>query len=165
MRAIVAVSALILTGVLAAPVAAKESLGVFGQWGAFKDADKPVCYAIAAAEDSRSTRDGSPYVSIATWPARQIRGQFHIRLSEQIADQATINLVVGARRFVLTGSGADAWAPGPREDAQILSAIRSASRMSVSASNMTGSRFTDRYSLDGAATAMDAASVGCGRRR
>ena len=35
---------------LSAPLAAKDSLGVFDDWGAFSDLEVPRCYAIAAAE-------------------------------------------------------------------------------------------------------------------
>ena len=50
-------------------------------------------------------------------------------------------------------------------DAAIVAAMRSAGSMSISASDSAGHRFTDRYSLEGAATAMDAATVGCARIR
>jgi hypothetical protein len=50
-------------------------------------------------------------------------------------------------------------------DAAIVAAVRSAATMSVSARDAVGKRFTDRYSLAGAATAMDAATVGCARNR
>ena len=62
------------------------------------------------------------------------------------------------------GSG-DAWAQDGRMDAAIVAAMRSAGSMSVSATDGSGRRFTDRYSLDGAATALDAATVGCARIR
>jgi hypothetical protein len=50
-------------------------------------------------------------------------------------------------------------------DAAIVAAMRSASQMVVSARDARGNRFTDRYSLAGFATAMDAATVGCARLR
>ena len=50
-------------------------------------------------------------------------------------------------------------------DAAIIAAMRSADSMSVRAIDRSGRRFTDRYSLEGAATAMDAATVGCARIR
>jgi hypothetical protein len=43
--------------------------------------------------------------------------------------------------------------------------MRSADEMSVRAIDKAGRRFTDRYSLKGAPTAMDAATVGCARVR
>jgi hypothetical protein len=145
---------------LAAPLAARDSLGVFGDWGAFRDPAVPRCYAIAAAQNART---GQPYASVGTWPRRQVRGQVHVRLSRAVAPAATISLSVGGQRFELTGGGADAWAQDRRMDAAIVAAMRSAGSMSVSARDPSGRRFTDRYSLEGAATAMDAATVGCAR--
>jgi hypothetical protein len=147
---------------MAAPLAAKDSLGVFGEWGAFRDPAVPRCYAIAAAENA--TR-GAPFASVGTWPKRQVRGQVHVRLSRHVAPSAAISLSVGGQRFALTGGGGDAWARDRRMDAAIVAAMRSAGAMSVSARDRAGNRFTDRYSLDGAATAMDAATVGCARIR
>ena len=148
---------------LAAPLAAKDSLGVFGQWGAFRDPQVPRCYAIAAAENA--ARDHAPFASVGTWPKRNLRGQLHVRLSRTLAASATISLSVGGQRFQLTGGGGDAWARDRTMDAAIVAAMRSASSMSVSARDRAGNRFTDRYRLEGAATAMDAASVGCARIR
>ncbi len=52
-RTLVALALLLL----ATPLAAKDSLGVFGSWGAFHDPDVPRCYAIAAANESRNARE------------------------------------------------------------------------------------------------------------
>jgi hypothetical protein len=154
----------------AAPLAAKDSLGVFGQWGAFRDPQELRCYAIAAAEEETGRagarpRDNAPYASIGTWPGRGVRGQLHVRLSRDLAALPRVTLSLGGQRFALTGGGADAWAADARMDAAIVAAMRSAPSMSVSATDRAGRRFTDRYSLDGAATAMDAATVGCARAR
>ena len=148
---------------LATPLAAKDSLGVFGDWGAFRDPGVPRCYAIAAA--GSEARDQSPFASVGTWPRRNLRGQVHIRLSRALAASPAISLSIGGQRFALTGGGGDAWAKDRTMDAAIVAAMRSAGSMSVSARDRAGNRFTDRYSLAGAATAMDAATVGCARIR
>lgn len=150
---------------LGTPLAAKDSLGVYGMWGAFRDPDVPRCYAIAEAEESRNRRDFQPYASVGTWPARNVRAQIHFRLSRELSSNPRLRLAVGGSRFDLTGGGSDAWAASAAEDAAILGAIRAASRMSISAIDNRGNRFTDRYSLEGAATAMDAAQVGCAQLR
>ena len=149
----------------AMPALAADSLGVFGQWGAFRDTQGPRCYAIAAAQAGSARRDRTPYVTIGTWPARGVRGQVHFRLSRDLGTAPRIRLAIGGERFELTGGGSDAWAQDAGADAAIRAAMRSAGRMSVSATDRRGNRFTDRYSLEGVATAMDAASVGCARRR
>jgi hypothetical protein len=140
---------------------------VFGQWGAFRDPAVPRCYAIAAAEPAqrREVRQQAPFASVGTWPRRRVRGQVHLRLSRSVAQGAAISLRLGGRYFALAGAGADAWARDARMDAAIVAAMRSAPSMSVFTRDRTGRRFTDRYSLNGAATAMDAATVGCARLR
>ncbi len=146
---------------LAAPLAARDSLGVFDGWAAFRDASPARCYAIAKAQ-------GSPpapaYATVSNWPERKVRGALHLVLSREVADAARVRLVLGDRRFDLVAKGRNAWAKDARDDAAIIAALRSAGRMSVSARSAKGSNFTDRYSLTGVATAMDAATVGCARR-
>lgn len=147
---------------VAAPLAAKDNLGVFEDWAAFRDPEVPRCYAISAAE--RNTGAFPAYADVATWPRRGVRGQVHFRLSRELADNPRLSLAIGGERFALTGGGVDAWAPDRRADAAIVAALRSASRMTLRATDRSGRRFTDRYSLAGVATAMDAATVGCARR-
>ncbi len=50
-------------------------------------------------------------------------------------------------------------------DAAIVAAMRSAGGMTVTARARDGRGFSDSYSLAGAATAMDAATVGCAKLR
>ncbi|MEO6388787.1 MAG: hypothetical protein ABIT16_06790 [Croceibacterium sp.] len=152
---------------LAAPLAAKDSLGVFGQWGAFRDPQVPRCYAIAAAEipPRSQAREQAPFASVGTWPRRGVRGQVHVRLSRSVAAGGAITLSLGGRSFALTGAGGDAWAKDAAMDAAIVAGMRSAPTMTATARDRAGKRFSDRYSLSGAATAMDAATVGCARIR
>jgi hypothetical protein len=149
--------------VLATPLAARDGLGVFSSWGAFRDPQVPRCYAIAKAQPSTQQRDYDPYASIGTWPKRNVRGQVHFRLSRKLAAEPRIQLAISGKRFALTGGGGDAWAPDKATDAAIVAAMRSAGSMSVSATDSRGRRFSNSYDLAGAATALDAATVGCAR--
>lgn len=160
-RAFLAVCLLILP----APLAAKDSLGVFDDWGAFRDAAVPRCYAITAAEPDRTSGAYAAYADVGTWPRQDVRGQVHFRTSRQMAKTSHASLYLGGTWYELTGGGADAWAQDRRMDAAIVAAMRSSDSMSVSAIDTAGRRFTDRYSLKGAPTAMDAATVGCARAR
>lgn len=160
--------ALLAIALIASPALARDSLGMFGTWGAFSDpqsAGGPRCYAIAMAAPSTLKRDYQPYATVATWPRRQVRGQVHFRLSRQLKAGAPITLFLGGQRYRLVGGGGDAWAADKRMDAAIVAAMRSAGEMIVSAQSPEGRGFTNTWSLDGAATAMDAAAVGCARLR
>lgn len=148
---------------LASPALARESLGIFGLWGAFRDPAAPVCYAIGQPDEVRGTSRFKPYASIGTWPKRKVRGQVHFRLSRRLSSEPAITLTVGARRFRLTGSGANAWARDARMDAAIIAAMRSAESMEIKAIDRDGNTIRDVYLLRGAATAMDAAAIGCAK--
>lgn len=153
-------SALLLT---AAPAMARDSLGLFDSWAAFRDPAVPRCYAIAMAEPSKLKRDYQPYAAIGTWPKRAVRNQVHFRLSRRRAAEGRIVLTIGGRRFELVGGGGDAWAADRRMDAAIVAAMRSARSMTVSARGANGQGFSNTWQLAGAATAMDAAAIGCAR--
>ena len=147
---------LLLSLAVAMPAAAKDSLGVYSVWAAFRDAKQPRCYAIAKP---RSGAKGS-FASVATWPNRRIRNQVHLRLARSVGDKGA-RLTIGDRQFALATRGRDAWAQDKRMDAAIVAALRSASRMRVTARDAQGRRFSQSYNLSGAATAIDAAVVGC----
>ncbi len=152
------------TLLVAAPLAAKDSLGVFSEWGAFRDPQTPRCYAIAMALNSNAARDYQPFASVGSWPKRQLRNQIHFRLSRNVSPAGRIVRTVGrGTSFELTGGGGDAWAKDRKMDAAIIAAMRSAGGMTVTARDRNGASFTDRYGLAGAATAMDAATVGCAK--
>ena len=147
---------------LAEPVAARDSLGVFDGWAAFRDAAPKRCYAIARPQGS--TAPAGTAASVAIWPERKVRGQVHLVLSRAVADEAPVRLRIGAQDFALIAKGRNAWGANARMDAAIIAAMRSASSMIVNArSSSSGGGFADRYTLAGAATAIDAAAVGCAR--
>jgi hypothetical protein len=150
-------TALLLLG---SPAAARENLGVFGSWGAFRDARPLRCFAIA--EPIRQTPNSAtwrPFASIAVWPALRTRNQLHIRLRHSRPQGSRVTLGIGRARFPLISGGADAWAPEARIDAAVVAAMRSADSMTVWSAG-----FSDSYRLRGAATAIDAATLGCARR-
>ncbi len=144
---------------------ARDSLGIYDSWGAFRDPLAPRCYAIAMAERSSLRRDYQPYATVGTWPKRRLRNQVHFRMSRKMADKPRISLSIGGKRFDLTGGGGDAWPADKRMNAQIIAAMRSAKGMTVSATDASGTRFSNSWQLQGAASAMDAAAIGCSRLR
>lgn len=142
------------------PAAARDALGVFDDWGAFRDPasnSAPLrCYAIA---EPQSGATNARYITIATWPSARIRGQVHVRLAAPVAARSIVTLAVGSQRFVLTARGTSAWASDARMDAAIVAAIRSSQTMTIRVGAASAS-----WRLRGAATAIDAAALGCARR-
>ena len=142
---------------------ARTTLGTFDGWGAFRDAAPLRCFAIAEPISARGGR-WRPFASVASWPASGVRGQFHARLSRERRSDTRVTLSIDDRRFALVASTTDAWARDARQDAAIVAAMRSARSMSLATVAATGGGFADSYVLKGAATAIDAAALGCSVR-
>ena len=93
--------------------AAREPLGLFNGWAAFRDATPPRCYAIAEPVDAPAGGQWRPFAAIGHWPGRQIRGQFHIRLRAAKQTGVAVTLAIDDQHFTLVSGGADAWTPRP----------------------------------------------------
>lgn len=154
-----------LLALVATPAAARDALGMFGNWAAFRDPQTPRCYAIAMAAPSTMQRDFQPYASVGWWPKSGVRGQVHFRLSRRLQPGAPVSLSIGGQRIPLVGGGGDAWAADKRGDAAVIAAMRSAREMVINARDASGRGFTNSYTLEGAATALDAAALGCAQLR
>ncbi|WP_294138600.1 hypothetical protein [Sphingomonas sp.] len=146
---------------VAAPATARETIGVYRSWGAFRDAAPARCYAIARPVAAGGRSGG--WASVASWPARGLRSSLHVRLSRERDRSAPVTLTVGERRFELAANGLDAWAADAPSDRAIAAALRSGRSMSVEAVGAGGRPFADVYLLAGGAIAIGAAALGCVR--
>ena len=144
---------------LAPQAQGRTQLGVYESWGAFRDASPRRCFAIARPVEKRAGAE--PFASVATWPGDRVRSQLHVRLSRARHPRAKVTLAIGERRFELVAGESDAWSPDARTDAAVVSAIREGRSMSVESVSANGNPFADTYALKGAATAIDAAALGC----
>lgn len=72
---------------------------------------------------------------------------------------ATVMLHVGDQPYLLMSQGDMAWSRGPKQEQAIIAAIRANAGMRVEVRSPGGGRIVDRYSLDGAPLAIDAAAA------
>jgi hypothetical protein len=86
-------------------------------------------------------------------------GQFAARLSRVPRPGASIMLHVGDQPFLLMSRGDMAWSRGPSQEQAIIAAMRKSGGMRIEARSPGGGRIVDRYSLDGAPLAIDAAAA------
>jgi hypothetical protein len=157
--------AVLAIAVPAAGQGARTALGIFESWGAFRDARTARCYAIATPDSSVGRGEVRGYASVGFWPKSRIRQQIYVRLRRPRGAGAELRLTLGERRFVLTGTGVHGWAADARMDAAIVAAMRSSTVMVATSTGADGRRIADRYPLRGAATAIDAAALGCAGMR
>lgn len=153
---------LLLAAALAAtPALAKERLGAWQSWAAFRDAETPRCYAIGAPDETSGERG---YVSVGFWPKRGLGHQIYVHLSRERSTNSGITLSAGGRRFRLIAKGDYGWAKDRQTDMAIIAAIRSAQSLSITSVARDGRTIVDAYATRGAASAIDAAALGCAGR-
>jgi hypothetical protein len=161
-------SAIFLVGLLAvaSPVAAqRQALGIFFNWGAFREETPKRCFAIAEPERGPKPDGWRPFASVSFWPASGARSQVHFRLSRNKRPGSAVLLRIDDRTFQLFAGGIDAWAADRRADAEIVAAMRRGIDMTIETRSDRGALVRDYYHLRGAATAIDAAAIGCARPR
>jgi hypothetical protein len=148
---------------LAAPAAATGRIVFAGPAGAAIDRGAN-CAAIGRSELAAPIGWDQARASVSfdrRRPGR--RGEVHFRLSRPAGGGAQAMLTVGGDQFLLLTRGADAWGRSPEQDLAIIAAIRRAGDMRVAFRDPAVRRFTDRYLLSGAPTAIDAAAAACAR--
>lgn len=150
-----------LTLAAAAPLAAKDRLGVYQGWAAFRDPSTPRCYAISAPEETVGTPTRNGYLSVGFWPSRNVGHQVYVRLSRDRSANSGVTLSAGGRRFRLKANTSAAWAADRRMDLAIIAAVRSATSLSVESIGRDGQSIVDAYALRGAPSAIDSAALGC----
>ena len=139
-----------------------QVIGVSGNWAAIDRQSS--CEALTRSPFPATRTRGAATAGFRFTPDRRQWGQFHVALSRAPRSGATVMLEVGRQPFLLVARGTDAWSRGTAQDQAILAALRSASAMKVSARSASGGRFTDRFEVRGAATAIDMAAARCALR-
>ena len=143
----------------AAPAVAAQLLFAGGQWVALERSG--TCEA--ASRSLRIAQKGKVQAraGFAFDANGARRGQFFAELSRIPRAGSTVILTVGTQPFMLTTSGRWAWSRDPRQEATIIAAVRAATGMRVNSRDASGRRIIDRYLLEGAPTAIDAAAARC----
>lgn len=157
MRLAAAVIGLVLaTGALAAP---SRLLVAHGSWAGFDRGQ--ACEAMARPLAPARKREAQAYAAFAFDRAGPRQGQLFVQLRRPSRPGSSVLLVIGNQPFQLIARGAAAWSRDGAQEAAILAAMRAAGGMRVTARDSSGRRMTDRYLLEGAPTAIDAAAAAC----
>lgn len=143
----------------AAPAAPSRLIAAGGAWASFDRGH--ACEAMAKPLLPVRRQEAEPYVAIAFDRGGPRQGQLFIQLRRPTRPGSSVLLTVGTQPFLLVARGAAAWSKDPAQEAAILAAMRSAGGMRIEARAATGRRMVDRFLLDGAPTAIDAAAAAC----
>ena len=160
MRVLSCIFLLFATAAAAAP---SRLIVARGAWAAFDRG--AACEAMARPLAAAGKRDALPYVAIAFDRAGPRHGQLFAQLRRPSRSGSSVLLTIGDQPFLLVARGASAWSKDPVQEAAIIAAMRAAGGMRLQARDGSGRRMTDRFLLDGAPTAIDAAAAACSQPR
>ena len=130
-----------------------------GNWASFDRGQ--ACEAVARPLAPPNSHDSPPYVVIAFDRAGPRHGQLFAQLRRPARPGSSVIATIGDQPFLLAARDASAWSKDARQEAAMLAAIRIAGGMRSEARDSSGRRMADRYVLDGAPTAIDAAAAAC----
>lgn len=143
-----------------AAVAAPSHLLVAG--GAWAGFDRGLsCEAVAKPLLPAKDHELAPFAAIAFDRSGPRHGQFSAQLRRAVRPGSSVILTIGNKPFLLVATGASAWSKDSGQEAAIIAAIRQGGGMRIEARDAGGRRQSDRYLLDGAPTAIDAAAAAC----
>lgn len=153
-------TAFLLCAALATPASGRGTIiYAGGSWAAIDRG--PVCEALARSVRIAARGKLQATAGFAFSADRRRWGEFHAVLRRMPRAGAAVMLRVGDQPFLLVSKANVAWSSGPVQERAIIAALRGASGMSVESRDLAGRPFSDPYSLDGAATAIDAAAAAC----
>lgn len=154
---------LCLTSATAAAAAPSHLIVAGGAWAGFDRGE--VCEAKARPLVPARKAETEPFAAVAFDRTGSRHGQLFIQFRRPVRAGSSVVLSIGDQPFLLIAGTASAWSRDARQETAIIAAMRNGGGMRVEARDYAGRRMSDRYLLDGAPTAIDAAAAACSLTR
>lgn len=138
-----------------------RTLAARGTWAALDRGGQ--CEALSRALLPQALDRPAALIAVTFDRAGRRSGEVSIRFRRPLRPGSSVILTVGDQPFELAAAGQSAWSRGPAQEAAILDAIRASGGARATARDGGGRRMTERFLLDGAPTAIDAAAAACSR--
>jgi hypothetical protein len=156
---------------LATPALADNptTLGTFKDWTALTvgTGSNKTCYAIARPQSSlpaKAKRDPIGFL-ITDWPSRGAKAEPEVVPGYQFKDGSAVTAQVGSDKFDFFTKNDDGqgggWMKDPKDEARLVSAMRSNAQMIVTGVSKRGTMTHDTYSLGGLSDAVDKIHAEC----
>jgi hypothetical protein len=142
-------------------------LGQYGDWGAYtaSPGGKKVCFAIAKSSVSETDPPGKsrnpPYLFVATRPGEKVNNEVSVAIGYPFKPASEATVEIGSNSFALYTQQDGAWIKNAGEEANLVSAMRSAQNAVVKGMSAKGTHSTDTFSLRGFGQALDRTGQDC----
>lgn len=145
----------------------RDLLGSYRDWDALtitKDSGEKECYIISVPK--RKSPDnvghGEVYMTITHRPRVKIRDETNVVVGFNYRTDSEVRIGIGSTNFRMFTEGDGAWLRTPREDRQLVAAMKAGNSMLVRATSSRGTDVSYRFSLLGFTAAYNAVSAACG---
>lgn len=143
-----------------------QPLGTFDDWETFtyQSAGAPVCYIYSVPKKSdaaKKVKRDPIYFLVTHFSGRKIHNQISTIIGYPFKESSTVTVKVDDVSFELYTNGDVAWAAAPETEAQIVTAMKNGTSLSVMGTSWKGTETTDTYSLAGVSKAMDKIDSTC----
>ena len=144
----------------------RELLGSYRNWDAFvitHDSGDKTCYMVSTPTSTRpaNANRGDIYTMVTIRPRVKIVDEVNIVMGYPLRASSDVTSTIGARKFKMFTEGSGAWLRTPREDRDMVAAMRAGSRLTTQGTSTRGTNTTDQYSLLGFTAAHNAIKEAC----
>jgi hypothetical protein len=148
----------LMISIAAGAPASAQVMFARGHWAALTFSER--CEARARPLRA-NTEKGAAYAGFAFEPRARRWGQFYAKLRRPVRAGSSVIVTIGNQPFLLAAGGELAVSRDGRQQAAMIDAVRYATMLRVDSRDTSGRRSVERYWLEGAATAIDAAAAAC----
>jgi hypothetical protein len=151
--------------VIAGAAAADKVLGLYGDWGAqtFTGGKNTGCsmWSQPTKDEGKYKQRGPIYAYVTHRPWDKRVNEVSISAGYAYKKDSTVQVRIGGEKFTLFTDGETAWSRSPKEDKQLVDAMKRGNAMVVTGTSSKGTQTTDSYSLNGFGKAYEAIAKAC----
>lgn len=144
----------------------RDLLGNFREWNALvitKDGGEKQCYMISSAKTKSpgNVSHGDVYMTITERPRVKVVNEVNFVVGYSFRPNTEVAASIGKRNFRMFTEGDGAWLRTPREDAQMVAAMRAGESLTLRGTSERGTKTSYRLSLAGFTAAHNAIKKAC----
>jgi len=166
-RSIITAALMILGGTVCATAQSATQIGTFKQWNAYthSEAEGKVCYIASQPSDTKYSspikqRDPAFFL-VTTRPAANTRNEASTIIGFPFKPDSKVTVDIDGQKFTMFTQNDGAWMEDTSQEAALITAMQSGTKMTVTGVSRRGTEITDSYSLSGVTAALNAIGKEC----
>lgn len=149
----------------AAATAGAQSLGTFGDWGAYTGgpASGKVCFVLSQPKERlpKGLNRDPAYIFISFRPAQGVKNEIAVTTGYTLKAGAEPVITLGKTKFNMVAKDSNAFLRNAAEETQFVELSKHAASLTIKGLSTRDHETTDRYSLAGFGQALDRAAKEC----